>query len=192
MGQTLTSWWTPREFANSCSFLHWELYRPIPTLVLVCETWVNPHSRSFKSLLLNPHSIDMKNPPLIDDRFLGKPWVFHIFVFFRYTSMLVEYKDFLPARLVRLCLCRYFATSTVKCCICAFDRYRCLTVCKIHPTFPKSPSLPQSLPRQVLRHVCQQPLVDGWQPGKRCGYDSPAWYAAGRKRGDFTMLRTGI
>lgn len=29
---------------------------------------------------------------------------------------------------------------------------------------------------EVLRHVCQQPLVDGWQPGKRCGYDSPAWY----------------
>ena len=31
---------------------------------------------------------------------------------------------------------------------------------------------------QVLQHVCRQPLVDGWQPGQRCGYDSPAWYAA--------------
>eukprot|EP00913_Durusdinium_trenchii_P035959 g33644.t1 len=31
-------------------------------------------------------------------------------------------------------------------------------------------------PEEVLQHICQQPLAEGWEPGRRCGYDSPAWY----------------
>jgi len=31
-------------------------------------------------------------------------------------------------------------------------------------------------PQEVVQHICGQPLVDSWVPGKRCGYDSPAWY----------------
>ncbi|CAE8721731.1 unnamed protein product [Polarella glacialis] len=29
---------------------------------------------------------------------------------------------------------------------------------------------------KVLQHICKQPLPPDWEPGKRCGYDSPAWY----------------
>eukprot|EP00439_Symbiodinium_sp_Y106_P049396 s619_g6.t1 len=31
-------------------------------------------------------------------------------------------------------------------------------------------------PDEVLRHICDQPTAEGWQLGRRCAYDSPAWY----------------
>ncbi|CAK0790828.1 unnamed protein product [Prorocentrum cordatum] len=33
--------------------------------------------------------------------------------------------------------------------------------------------------RQRLAHICRQPLARGWVPGRRCGYDSPAWTVLG-------------
>lgn len=31
-------------------------------------------------------------------------------------------------------------------------------------------------PARALEHICRQPLAEDWVPGRRCGYDSPAWY----------------
>jgi len=34
-------------------------------------------------------------------------------------------------------------------------------------------------PAQIVAHICRQPLPDKWEPGRRCGYDGPAWYILG-------------